>query len=391
MFSKAVRIFEIFGFQIKVDPSWFVIAALFVWTLAGSYFPERIPDLSRSDYIGLGIIAALAFFAGLILHELAHSLVARHFGLRVGGITLFLFGGVAELDEEPASARSEFWIALAGPAMSLTLAAICWLAGVALETAGVSAPLRAVLQYLALINLVLAVFNLLPAFPLDGGRVLRAALWARSGDVVAATRRACGVSEALAYAIIALGLVLLFGGNTAGGLWQVLIGMVLLSAGRGAYQQLVLRTALGGRTVAAIMTRDVLGAAPEDSLAEVVDGLMLPNAVSFVPVTEGDLALGYVDAALIRRIDRENWDSTHVGDIYIAADATNSVAQDLPAEALLRRIAETGRRKFLVIEDHRLIGVVTLTDLMSYIAILQEIGPGAGLSRAGPVTARQAR
>ncbi|MFN6951241.1 MAG: site-2 protease family protein [Albidovulum sp.] len=391
MFSNSVRIFEIFGFQIKVDPSWLVIAALFVWTLAGSYFPDRVPGLSRGDYLGLGIVSALAFFAGLILHELAHSLVARRFGLRVGGITLFLFGGVAELDEEPASARSEFWIALAGPAMSLLLAAICWLGVGALQKAGISAPLRAILEYLALINLVLAVFNLLPAFPLDGGRVLRSALWAQSGDVVAATRRACTVSQALAYGLIAIGLLLLFGGNTAGGLWQILIGMVLMSAGRGAYQQLMVRTALGGKTVAAIMSREVMNVPPESTLAEVVDGIMLPNAISFVPVTEGDLALGYVDAALIRGIDRENWDNTHVGDIYIAADPANTVTQDLPAEALLRRIAETGRRKFLVIEDRRLIGVVTLTDLMSYIAILQEIGVTTALRRTGPVSARPIR
>jgi len=374
MFSKPVRILEIFGFQIRVDPSWLLIAALVVWTLSGSYFPAKVPGLRPGDYLGLGLVAAAAFFGGLILHELAHSLVARRFGLKVGGITLFIFGGVAELDEEPASARSEFWIAIAGPVMSLALAAICWLAHLTLEATDVSPPVLAVLDYLALINLVLAVFNLLPAFPLDGGRVLRAALWQRSGDILVATRQATMISEFLAYGLMTIGLVALFFGNTAGGLWQVLIAFFLLSAGRATYQQLVMKLALGKRTVASMMTRDPMVTIPDDTLAQVVDGIMLPNAVSFLPVTEGDLLLGYVDTALIRRIDRENWDSTHVADIYITADAGNTVPPTLAAESLLQRIAETGRRKFLVAEQQRLVGVITLTDLLSYLAVLQEIG-----------------
>lgn len=391
MFSRAVRVFEVFGFQIKVDPSWFLIAAFFVWTLAGSYFPDRVPGLGPGDYLALGVTAAVAFFAGLILHELAHSLVARRFGLRVGGITLFIFGGVAELDEEPASARSEFWIAVAGPAMSFAVAALCWLAHVTLETSDISQPLQAVLEYLALINFVLAVFNLLPAFPLDGGRVLRAALWRRSGDVVSATRQASTISELIAYAIMALGFVALFSGNTAGGLWQVLIALFLLSAARATYRQLVVRTALGKRTVGAMMTRDPVRASPDDTLREVVEGLMLPHAVSFLPVSEGEMLLGYVDTALIRGIDRENWESTHVGDIYITADSDNSVSPDLPAEALLGRIAATGRRKFLVTEDHRLLGLITLSDLLSYLAVLQEIGIAGRAAPAIPAASDRPR
>lgn len=376
MFTRAVRLFDIFGFQIKVDPSWLLIAALLVWTLSGGYFPERVPGLGRSDYLGLSIVAMLAFFAGLILHELAHSLVARRFGLGIGGITLFIFGGVAELDEEPASPVSEFWIAIAGPAMSLAFAGLAWLTYLALAGAEVSAPMQAVLEYLALINLILAVFNLLPAFPLDGGRVLRAILWRRSGDLVRATRNASATSEIIAYALIAFGLVSLFSGNTTGGLWQVLIGLFLMSAARGTYQQLLVKSALGDRTVARMMTKDVLQASPDDTLSRVVNEIMLAHAVSFVPVTEGEHLLGYVDSGLVRRIDRENWDNTHVGDIFIATDSENTVRPDLAADVLLQRIAKTGRRKYLVAETERFLGVITLTDLLSYLAVLQDIGPG---------------
>lgn len=381
MFTKAVRLFDIFGFQIKVDPSWLLIAALVVWTLAGGYFPNQVPGLGHGDYLGLAVIAMLAFFGGLILHELAHSLVARHFGLGIGGITLFIFGGVAELDEEPASPVSEFWIAIAGPAMSLALAGLAWLTYRALEGAEVSAPMEAVFEYLAVINLILAVFNLLPAFPLDGGRVLRAALWRASGDLVRATRNASAISELVAYALIALGLVSLFSGSTVGGLWQILIGFFLMSAARGTYQQLLIKSALGNRTVARMMTEDVHQASPDDTLSRVVNEIMLAHAVSFVPVTEGEHLLGYVDSSLVRRIDRENWDNTSVGDIFIASDSENTLRPDFLADALLQRIAKTGRRKYLVAEKERFLGVITLTDLLAYLAVLQEIGPAR--TRAG--------
>jgi Zn-dependent protease/predicted transcriptional regulator len=363
------------GFQIKVDPSWFLIAALVIWTLASGYFPETVPGLSFSDYLGLAFVAMFGLFAGLILHELAHSLVARRFGLGIGGITLFIFGGVAELDEEPASPRSEFWIAIAGPAMSLALAGLAAFLDRALGQVGVSAPFRAVLQYLALINLVLAVFNLLPAFPLDGGRVLRAILWRMTGDLVWATRTASIIATFFAYALMALGLLSLFSGGTIGGLWQVLIGFFLLTAARSTYEQVLIKSALAGKTVGALMTSSVWQASPEDTLDTVVNEMMLRHAVSFVPVTEGDHLLGYVDAGLLREIDRENWGDTHVSDVYVAANGSNTVRPDLPTEELMRHIAATGRRKFLVARDERFLGVVTLTDLLSYLSVLNELRP----------------
>ncbi|MCU9847550.1 site-2 protease family protein [Defluviimonas sp. WL0024] len=382
MFARAVKLVDIFGFQIKVDPSWLLIAALIVWTLSSGYFPQALPGLAQGDYLALAIISMLALFAGLILHELAHSLVARHFGLGVGGITLFVFGGVAELDEEPESPRSEFWIAIAGPIMSLALAAIAWLAYRALEGAEVSAPLQAVFEYIALINFVLALFNLIPAFPLDGGRILRSILWRMRGDLIGATRNASVISSLFAYALIGFGFVSLFSGATVGGIWQVLIGLFLLSAARGTYQQLLVKTSLSGKSVRGLMTDKVHAAAPEDTLATVVDKIMLRHAVSFVPVVEGDHLLGYVDTALLHGIDRDNWGDTQVADIFIAASDVNTVAPDLSAEALMKRVAATGRRKFLVAERGRFLGVITLADLLAYLAVLQDLGTGRGGGRS---------
>ncbi len=383
MFSRTVRLVEIFGFQVKVDASWFFIAFLVVWSLMSGYFPAQVPGLSTGDYLVLAIIAMVALFAGLILHELAHSLVARRFGLGIGGITLFIFGGVAELDEEPVDPRSEFWIAIAGPIMSFALAGLAYLALLLSKATGISEPLQAVLEYLALINFVLALFNLLPAFPLDGGRVLRAALWRWSGDLVKATRSATAASAILAYALIAFGFVSLFSGAVIGGFWQALIGLFLLTAARGTYQQLMVKTALRDKSVATMMSRSIHTATPDDTLGDVVNRIMLRHSVSFVPVTEGDHLLGYVDTALLQKIDRENWGDTHVGDIYVRSDPTNTITPDVATDALMTRIASGGRRKFLVAEGGRLLGVITLSDLMAYLAVLQELGPIRSTGTAG--------
>jgi Zn-dependent protease/predicted transcriptional regulator len=374
MFGNAVRVFEILGFQVKIDASWLIIAALLVWSLSSGYFPQQVPGLGQTDAVVLSVAAMLSLFASLILHELAHSLVARRFGLRVGSITLFLFGGVAELDEEPASARSEVLIALAGPAASLALAALFWSA-TRMDGAGDLSPtLRALLGYLAGVNLVLAVFNLLPAFPMDGGRVLRATLWSRSGDLVGSTRIAVRVAAIVAYALIALGILSILSPAGAGGFWFVLIGIYLLMAAQTTYMHLMMRAALKGRTVRDLMTRTPETTAPDATLADVVDKVMLAHARSFVPVVEGDHLLGYVDGGMLTTIARENWADTHVADIFEPLGPDNSILQDMTADALLDRIARTGRRKFLVADQGRLAGVISLTDLVSCLGVMATLG-----------------
>jgi Zn-dependent protease len=245
MFANAVKLFDIAGFQLRVDPSWLIIAALVVWSLATGYFPAEAPGLHHSDYLALATVAMLGLFVGLILHELAHSLVARRFGLGVGGITLFLFGGVAELQQEPDSPGSEFWIAIAGPVMSVALAVLFSIVGRAAETVGASHGLLALVDYLAGINLLLALFNLLPAFPLDGGRVLRAALWRAKGDLLSATRTASLVGRGFGYALVLLGLLVLFSTQSVlGGLWPILVGLFLAGAATATWQQMLTQRAL---------------------------------------------------------------------------------------------------------------------------------------------------
>lgn len=368
MFANAVKIFTLNKFDIRVDPSWFLIAALITWSLSRQYFPDALPGADASVYLTMAVIAMLGLFASLLLHELAHSVVARHLGVPIKSITLFLFGGVAELEAEPSSARVEFWIALAGPAMSLCLAVGFWTLEYISMWSGLPATFVEILSYLALVNLVIALFNLLPAFPLDGGRVLRAVLWSRSGDVLRATRSAAQSGAILAYALMALGVASLFQGALVAGLWQILIGGFILVAARANYTQQLAKVAFDGQTVGALMTRNPITVSPDLTLSQFVNEIMLHQHVTFVPVLEGDILLGHMDPSVLAGIDRENWANTQIGDVFVGLDQGVMTGAEVPVKDLLEIISNTGQRKFLVVSDHDLLGVISLSDLTRFLS-----------------------
>ncbi|KGF70878.1 peptidase M50 [Hoeflea sp. BAL378] len=374
MFKNAVQLFEIFGFKLKVDPSWLLIAALIVWSLSTAYFPEALPGRTSTLYTTLGIVAMLGMFASLILHELAHSLVARSYGLKVGGITLFIFGGVAELEEEPHDPKSEFQIAIAGPLMSVLLAGVFYAIGSLTAGAeGVNLS-GAVFGYLALINLVLAVFNLIPAFPLDGGRVLRAAIWGWTGDLLKSTRISSRIGAAFGVFLMLTGALAVFSGQGVGGFWQILIGFFILNASNGSYQSLLVKTALRGKTANRLMSGSIHTIGPGASIAELVDDVMLRHGVSFVPVVAGDVLLGYADTAGVRSLDRQEWAVRPVSEIMVRSDAGNTVVPQTPLDDVFKCLTATPRRKLLVAQGKRLVGVISLSDLMHHLALEQEIG-----------------
>ncbi len=367
MFTNAVKLLSLNGFDIKVDPSWLIIAALVTWSLSQQYFPGVLPDVSGTVHLAMALMGMFGLFASLLLHELAHSVVARRAGVRVTSITLFIFGGVAELGAEPSSARDEFWIAIAGPVMSFSLAFGFWILGQAAVL--MSSPLAfiEVVTYLAAINLVLAVFNMVPAFPLDGGRVLRAYLWHRTGNMLEATQIAARSGMLFGYFMMALGVLALFQGATGTGLWQLMIGGFVLIAARASYTSQLLRTAFKDKTVSALMTRDPVTVGPEMTLSAFVNQIMLRHRVSFVPVLENTVLLGHIDPSVLAGIDRENWANTRVGDVFAGLDAGVMIAPDLPIPELLNLIAQSGKRKFMVVSDHELLGVITLADVTAYL------------------------
>ncbi|NNE88189.1 MAG: site-2 protease family protein [Silicimonas sp.] len=367
MFSNAIKLFTLNGFDIKLDPSWALIAALITWSLSQQYFPTVYPDQTIATYVAMAIAAMLCFFASLLLHELAHSIVARRLGMSITGITLFLFGGVAELESEPRSANVEFWVALAGPAMSLSLAFGFWVLSLTTTAVSAAEPLSQVLAYLAMINLVLALFNLVPAFPLDGGRVLRAYLWNKTGDPLKATETAAKSGAVFAYVLMALGVLALFQGAIVAALWQIMIGGFLLIAARSSYQDQLARVVFDKKSVGDIMHRDPVTVGPDMTLAEFVNTIVLRQGLSFVPVVEDDILLGHMDKTILAGIDRENWESTRVGDVFVGLEDSTRVGPEMPAHDLLSAISATNTRKFLVTSDHRLLGVISLSDLARYL------------------------
>lgn len=367
MFSNARKLFTVYGFDIKLDPSWLLIATLITWSLSQHYFPSALPEQNTATYLLMALTAMLLFFASLLLHELAHSVVARSFGLKIRSITLFLFGGVAEIEDDPKSAAVEFWVALAGPVMSLALAFGFWVLGSVAGLFQSGTAVTTVLAYLALINLVLALFNLVPAFPLDGGRLLRAYLWNKSGDPLKATKTAANAGTVFAYALMALGVFALFDGAVVSGLWQIMIGGFLLVAARAGYQQQLAQTVFGNRTVSEIMHQNPATVGPEMTLADFADKIILHKGISFVPVVEDGVLLGHIDQTMLVKIDRENWDNTRVGDIFIGVDQTTAISGDMRVQDLLAQMSSTGRRKYLVAANHRLLGVISLADLVRYL------------------------
>jgi Zn-dependent protease len=297
--------------------------------------------------------------------------VARRFDLKVGGITLFLFGGVAELEQEPRDPKSEFWIAIAGPLSSYFLAAVAFIFVALMGSDRAQTPLYAVMSYLGLINIVLATFNLFPAFPLDGGRVFRAALWHFKGDLMSATRIASQAGSFFGIALIILGVMSIFTDAGIGGLWQILIGFFILSASRGSYEQLLLKTALKDQTVRTAMSAAPKTADIQETVEDVVNKIMLKHNIRFVPVLDGDRLLGFIDLPRIQQIDRQDWPSTRLEDVYIASDDSNTVPPDLPTEELFQKMSAGGQRKFLIAEKGHLLGVIALADLMTYLALRQ--------------------
>lgn len=381
MFQNAREIFKIFGFRIKIDPSWFIIAALIVWSLSASYFPDILPQASQTMLITISLAAMLGLFISLVLHELSHSLVARKFNLNVGSITLFIFGGVAELERDPESAKSEFWIAVAGPIMSFMLGFLFLILARFTAPDGGDNAVSAVFGYLGFINLVLAIFNLIPAFPLDGGRILRAILWQSRGDVLSATRIASRAGSFFAILLISLGILSFFSSQLVAGIWQVLIGLFVLNASKAAYGDLVLRQTLKNHTVSTLMTRNPWFINVNDTVLSLVDNIMLKHNVSFVPVLDGVVLLGYVDAAMIQTIEQDNWNDTKVGDIFIAADKLNTISSSAQTEDVFDKMVKTGNRKLMIVDGDRLEGVISLSDLMAFLSIRSGLGLSPGYKK----------
>jgi Zn-dependent protease/predicted transcriptional regulator len=373
MFGKRLKLFKLLGFEVRIDASWLVIAVLVTWSLAAGLFPYMNPGLSRETYWIMGVVGALGLFISIIAHEFCHSLVARHFGMTMKGITLFIFGGVAEMGDEPPTAKAEFMMAIVGPLSSMAIAAIFYLIYRTGQAGGWNVPVNGVIYYIAYINAILAVFNLLPAFPLDGGRVLRSILWGAKGNLRWATRVSSAIGSAFGIGLIVLGVLQFIGGNVIGGVWMFLIGLFLKSAAQMSYQQLLVRKALEGESVRRFMNANPVTVPSSMSLEHLVEDYIYKYHYKMFPVMEGDKLVGAITTRQVKEIPREEWARETIGQAASPCSAENTIAPQTDAVKALAMMSQSGVSRLLVVDNGRLVGLVTLKDLLDFFSLKVEL------------------
>ena len=369
MFGKRIPLFKLFGFKVNVDASWLILAVLVTWSLAKGLFPYYFTGFSDGTYWWMGIAGALGLFMSIIFHEFCHSLVARQFGLPMKGITLFIFGGVAEMESEPQSPKAEFLMAIAGPLSSVLLGGIFYLVHIVAISAGWSSPVNGVLLYLMIINLILAGFNLLPAFPLDGGRVLRSILWSVKGNLRWATRIASGLGSAIGIFMIIFGVLSFIAGSFIGGIWYFLIGLFIRQASKMSYSQLVMRNALAGEQVQHFMKTDPITVSSSLPVDQLVSDYFYKFHYKMFPVSDGNGLLGGVTSKQVKELAREDWNRRTVRDVLIPCSEENSVSSHTDAMQALSLMNRTGNSRLMVVENNRLLGIVTLKDMLKFLSL----------------------
>jgi len=374
MFGKPIKLFNLLGFEVRIDLSWIIIAALVVWSLSIGLFPYHYRGLPARAYWLMGVSGAVGLFLSIIFHEFCHSIIARRYGMPMKGITLFIFGGVAEMGEEPTSARTEFMMAVVGPLSSIVIGLVFF--GVSLH--GMERewpkPMIGVLEYLAYINGMLAGFNLLPAFPLDGGRMLRSILWGLKRNLRWATRISSGIGSGFGILLILLGFFQFFRGNFVGGMWWFLIGMFLRNAARMSYQQLLMRKALEGEPVRRFMKADPVAVPPSTLLNKLVDDFVYKYHFKMFPVVEdSERLVGCVTTKQVSEIPREEWSRRTVREIATRCSPENTIEPQADAMEALSIMSRTGASRLIVVEGDRVVGVISLKDMLKFLSLKVEL------------------
>lgn len=365
--SNGIRLGRLFGIEIRIHPSWFIILALFAFTLANGFFPSTYADWSRLTAWIVAIIATLLLFVTVLAHELGHSLVAKRQGIEVKSITLFLLGGVASIEKEASSPGREAVMAGVGPLVSVLIGIACY--ALALVVPGPE-QVVAVLFYLGIANLSLAVFNLLPGFPLDGGRVLRALLWWRSHNFERATKQATSVGQIFGGVLIALGVLQVVAGGGLSGIWLAFVGWILIQAARASAQQAVLQHQLAGVTTASIMTRPSEWVSPYVTLSHAAQGHFSDFDSRCLPVSpeRPDQSFdGLVCGADLARMPRQEWDADRVRDVMVPAEKLPTVRPDTPADEAMRLLLRDDVDRLAVVDVvGELVGFVDETSIERY-------------------------
>ena len=372
MSGRSWRIGRLFGINIFIDSSWLLIFLLITWTLAAGYFPQAYPRWPLSQYWIVAAITSVLFFASVLFHELSHSVVAQAQGESIDRITLFLFGGAAQMTDEPKTAGTEFLMAIAGPLASLVLAGLYGALWYVLR--GSTQALSAMFYYLGIINVGLAVFNLVPGFPLDGGRVLRSIVWGITGDLRRATRIASWAGQTVAFLISMVGVLSILSGNFLNGLWLVFIGWFLRNAALSSYRQVIVRDIMKDVLASQLMRRDFMPIHPEMTLQELVDEYFIRRSEHAYPVMENNQLAGIICLHDVRNRPRTEWATTLVRQAMTPRPELQVVGPEDDGTTILARMAAKDVHQVPVVTDSQVVGMITRNDVVRFLQWQTELG-----------------
>ncbi len=377
----SLNIGRIIGIPVRIHYTLWLVLLLIAWSLAEGYMPQHYPGLGVTTYWAIGIVSAIILFVSVFLHELSHSYIAKKNGLPIARITLFFFGGVSEMSEEPKDAALEVRMAAAGPLTSFLIGAVLggsyYVTGLASGPATSINPLTpviATLYYAALLNGVLGAFNLIPAFPLDGGRVLRGSLWRRSKNLLSATANATRVSEAISLLMMAIGLFFVVFGDFINGLWIIFLGWFIRSGAETSLRQTRLTESLAGVRVGDIMTKELLSVSPDASVQQLVSDYFLVHPHGGYPVISNGKLLGVVTMSSVRSIPREKREVERVSQAMVPYERTVTVSPTTLAIDALQLMAKNGIGRLVVMDGDKIAGMVTRGDLMKTMKARQDLG-----------------
>ena len=371
--KKSFKLITLFNIPVDVNYTWFIILGLVIFSLASSYFPFTNPELSTFAHWSMAIIAALLLFTSLLAHEFSHALVARKNNLPIRGITLFVFGGVAHMEKEPQSPSVEFKMAIAGPIMSFFLSLVFFCLTQILQNIGTSRAILAITNYLYVINLIVGIFNLIPGFPLDGGRVLRATLWKYFNDIRKATSIATAFGKGFAFFLMAIGFLNLISGSIISGIWFIFIGLFLQEAADVSYRQVVMKKFLSGAKVKNVMTQDVITVPGDMTLKELIDEYFLKLRHTTFPVVEEDTILGIITLHDVKEVPRNQWPEKLSRDVMTPIDNRLVTTQETHALDALAKMSTNRIGRLLIIEDSKLVGILSQRDVMRLFEFKAEI------------------
>lgn len=365
---QGIRLFEVGGIEISLDYTWFFLFFLIFWSLSAGYFPRLFPGLGPTQYFWTGFLATILFFLSLLAHELAHSFMALREGLPISGITLFMFGGVSKMSEEARDPKTELKVAVVGPLTSFALAFIFWTLTRLLSVTPIS--LGAVMfGYLAWVNMALGIFNLLPGYPLDGGRILRALWWWKTGSLAGATKVASDMGKVLAWALMIFGGLQIFAGALLGGIWLIFIGMFLRSMADLGYQEMILKQSLSHIPAREVMIEDVRSVPPDASVEELVHDYFLKHCCRAFPVVKNGKVLGLLTLEDMKEISSCERPVKKASALMTPLTDALIISPETPLTEALKKMSEEEVPRLLVMEDGRMLGMLSKSSLMRFLEI----------------------